>query len=62
MGTNCAPLIAELFLSCYERNFILSLSGDKQADIIVAFNTISKYTLQCSDLIKLIPLIPKTRF
>ena len=42
MGTNCAPLIADLFLFCFERDFMMSLSGDKQAYIIDAFNTISK--------------------
>ena len=26
MGTNCAPLVADLFLFCYERDFVLSLS------------------------------------
>jgi hypothetical protein len=30
MGTNCAPLVADLFLYCYERDFMLSLSEDKQ--------------------------------
>ena len=39
MGTNCAPLNADLFLFCYERDFMMSLSDDKQADIIDAFNT-----------------------
>ena len=34
MGTNCAPLVADLFLFCYERDFMMSLSGDKQAVII----------------------------
>ena len=43
MGTNCAPLGADLFLFCYERNFIMSLSDDKQADVIDAFNTTSRY-------------------
>ena len=43
MGTNCAPLVADLFLFCYERDFMMSLSGDKQADIIGAFNTTSRY-------------------
>ena len=43
MGTNCAPLVADLFLFCYERDFILSLSDDKQADVIDAFNTTSRY-------------------
>ena len=43
MGTNCAPLVADLFLFCYERDFIMSLSDDKQADVIDAFNTSSRY-------------------
>ena len=43
MGTNCAPLVADLFLFCYEREFMMSLSGDKQVDIIDAFNTTSRY-------------------
>ena len=41
MGTNCAPLVADLFLFCYERDFMMSLSDDKQADVIDAFNTTS---------------------
>ena len=40
MGTNCAPLVAYLFLFCYERDFMMSLSDD---NIIDAFNTISRY-------------------
>ena len=43
MGTNCAPLVADLFLFCYERDFMMSLSDDKQADVIDAFNTPSRY-------------------
>ena len=43
MGTNCAPLVADLFLFCYERDFMMYLSGDKQADVIDAFNTTSRY-------------------
>ena len=39
MDTNCAPLIVDLFLFCYERDFMMSLSDDKQADVIDAFNT-----------------------
>ena len=38
MGTNCAPLIADLFLFCDERDFMLSLSDNNQTDIIEAFN------------------------
>ena len=43
MGTNCAPLVADLFLFCYERDFMTSLSEVKQAEIIEAFKSTSKY-------------------
>ena len=43
MGTNCAPLVADLFLFCYERDFMKSLSCENQADIIEAFNSTSRY-------------------
>ena len=38
LGTNCAPLVADLFLFCHERDFMTSLSDENQADIIEAFN------------------------
>ena len=60
---------------------MMSLSDDKQADVIGAFNTtsrylddilninnvyfdnmVSQYTIQSSNLIKPIPLIPKLHF
>ena len=41
MGTNCAPLVADLFLFCYERDFMLSLSEDYQSDVIEASNSSS---------------------
>ena len=40
MGTNCAPLVADLFLFCYERDFMLSLSDNKKANVVEAFNSI----------------------
>ena len=43
MGTNCAPLVADLVLFCYERDFMFSLSDYNQNDIIEAFNSTSKY-------------------
>ena len=44
MGTNiCAPLVADLYLSCYERDFMKSLSLENQADIIEAFNSTPRY-------------------
>ena len=43
MGTNCAPLVADLFVFCYERDFLTSLSDDNKVDVIEAFNSISRY-------------------
>ena len=43
MGTNCAPLVADLFLFCYERDLMTSLSDVKQALIIKAFKSTSRY-------------------
>ena len=43
MGTNCAPLVADLFLFCYERDFMLSLSDNNQSDVVEAFNSTSRY-------------------
>ena len=43
MGTNCAPLVADLFLFCYERDFMMSLSDDTQVDVIEAINSTSRY-------------------
>ena len=43
MGNNCASLVADLLLFCYERDFMMSLSDDKQADVIDALNTTSRY-------------------
>ena len=43
MGTNCAPLVADLFLFCYERDFMKYLSSDNQADVSKAFNSTSRY-------------------
>ena len=36
MGTNCTPLVADLFLYCYERDFMDSLDQVNQADVIEA--------------------------
>ena len=43
MGTNCALHEAGLFLFCYERDFMLSLSEDNQSEVIEAFNSTSRY-------------------
>ena len=43
VGANFAPLVVDLFLFCYERDFMLSLQGNNQTDIIEAFNSTSRY-------------------
>ena len=37
MGTNCAPLMVDLFL------FMMSLSEEKQSEVIEAFSSTSSY-------------------
>ena len=37
MGTYCAPMVADLFLFCYERDLMVSLSGDKHAILLILF-------------------------
>ena len=43
MGTKCAPLVADLPLFCYERDFMKSLTNEKRYDMIDAFNSTSTY-------------------
>ena len=43
MGTNCALLVADFFLFCYERDFMLSLSDNNKADVVEAINSTSRY-------------------
>ena len=43
MGTNCAPLVADLFLFCCERDIMLSLSEDNQSGVMEAFDSTSRY-------------------
>ena len=42
-STNRAPLVADLFLFCYERDFMMSLSEEKQSEVIEAFSSTSRY-------------------
>ena len=50
-GTNCAPLVADLFLFCYERGFMLSLSDNNQADVVEVFNSTSRYLDDCGSVV-----------
>ena len=43
MGTNCAPLVSDLFLLCYERDFMKSLTKEKRYGLKDAFNSTSRY-------------------
>ena len=43
MGNNCTPLVADLFLICYERDFMKSLTKEKRYDMIEAFNSTFRY-------------------
>ena len=43
MDTICAPLIADLILFCYARDFVWSLSDNNQADVVEAFSSTSRY-------------------
>ena len=43
MGTNCAPLVGDLFLFLFERDFIVSLSEDNQSDVFEIFSSTSQY-------------------
>ena len=56
MCTNCDPLVENLFLFCYERKFMRSLSDNSQTDIIEAFNSTARYL---DDLILIILILNK---
>ena len=60
MGTNCAPLISDLFLYCYERDFMSELHKSKRHDLKDMFNDTSRYiadifTIDNHELEKYIP-------
>ena len=40
MGTKCAP---DLFMFCYGRDSILTLSDNNQADVVEAYNSTPRY-------------------
>ena len=43
MGTNCSPLVADLLLKCYEKDFMLSLLDYNPSEVIEASNSSSRY-------------------
>ena len=40
---NCAPIVADLSMFCYNRDFMLPLSDKSQVDVSEAFNSTSRY-------------------
>ena len=54
MGTNCAPLVADLFLFCYERDFMLSLSDNNQQILLKHLTLPQDIWMICLILILLI--------
>ena len=43
MSQHVREMVNRFIPVCYERDFMMSLSDDKQADAIDAFNTTSRY-------------------
>ena len=43
IGNKLCPLVADLFLFCYERDFMKSFTKEKRYDLIDAFNSSSRY-------------------
>ena len=43
IGINCFPLVTDLFLFCYERDFMKFLTKETRYDLIDAFNSTSRY-------------------
>ena len=52
MGTNCAPLIADLFRYCYERDFMSNLQKSKWFVLKDKFNDTSRYIDDIFTIIK----------
>jgi hypothetical protein len=62
MGTNCAPLLADLFLYSYESEFLQKLVKDKKIHEARAFNFTYRYiddvlSINDSRFAKFLPLI-----
>ena len=43
VGSPMGPLVADLFLCCYESDFMKSLTKEKRYDMIDAFNSTYRY-------------------
>ena len=43
MRANCASVVEDIFLFCYEIDFMISLSIEKQSEVIKAFSWTFRY-------------------
>ena len=50
VAAGSVPVFAGLFLFCYERDFVVSLSDDRRADIVDAYNAASGYLDECLNI------------
>ena len=48
-GKTYAPLVAGLFLICFERYFVLSFSVNDQGDVIKAINSTKNINVRTND-------------
>ena len=63
MDTYCAPLIADLVLYCYERDFMSDLNKSKRHDLIDMFNDTSRYSPSITlNLRNIFPIYIKQNF
>ena len=43
MGTNCTPILVDLFLFYYGKDFMVSLSGVKEIEVTESFDSTCRY-------------------
>ena len=55
--TNCAPVLCFIYLLCYERGVMLSLSDIRNADFIEASNSSCKKLIHCNKEMRISPSI-----
>ena len=53
MGTNCAPLVADLFLFCYERDFMMSLSFSVMISRLILLMLLNNTSRHLDDILNI---------
>ena len=57
MGTNCVPLVADLFLLCFEGDLVLSLSYNNQVIVITVFNFLFLFVKRLHSSLNIMSLV-----